>query len=127
MDIVTLVGNLTRDPEIRYTTGGKATAGCGIAVNRGYKDRTTEEWVDAVSFFNVVLWDDLAEHAAASLHKGDRVIVTGRLTHRTYENDKGDTVPVVEVVAKDIGASVRWATLQVARVSRQSADALPQA
>ena len=73
---VTLTGNLTKDPELRYTTGGRGVASFGLAVNRRYQ--VNGEWQEQVSFFNVVAWADLGENAAASLHKGNRVMVTGR-------------------------------------------------
>jgi len=77
---ITLTGNCTRDPELRYTPGGVATASFGVAVNRRKKDKATGEWTeDAPSFFDVVCWSEMAEHAAESLTKGSRVIVTGRL------------------------------------------------
>ena len=78
---VTLVGNLTRDPELRYTTGGRGVASFGIAVNRRYQ--VNGEWQEQTSFFNVVAWGTLGENAAASLTKGTRVIVTGRLEQRS--------------------------------------------
>ena len=73
---VTLVGNITRDPELRYTTGGRGVASFGLAVNRRYQQNG--EWQEDTSFFNVVAWGDLGENAAASLNKGHRIVVTGR-------------------------------------------------
>src|SRR5690606_25137354 len=72
---VTLIGNLTRDPELRYTTGGRGVASFGLAVNRRYQQNN--EWVEQTSFFNVVCWGDLGENVAATLTKGSRTIVTG--------------------------------------------------
>ena len=80
---VTIVGNLTRDPELRFTAGGKGVASFGVAVNRRYQ--VNGEWQEKVSFFNVTAWDQLGENAAASLTKGTRIIVTGRLEQREYE------------------------------------------
>ena len=80
---VTIVGNLTRDPELRFTAGGKGVASFGVAVNRRYQ--VNGEWQEKVSFFNVTAWDQLGENAAASLTKGARIIVTGRLEQREYE------------------------------------------
>ena len=79
----TITGNLTREPEIRYTREGQATAQLGVAVNRRWQDRTTHEWQESTSFFDVICWRDLAENVALSLTKGMRVVVTGRLEHRT--------------------------------------------
>ena len=80
---VTLIGNLTRDPELRFTTGGRGVASFGLAVNRRYQQNG--EWQEQTSFFNVVCWGDLGENAATSLTKGSRVIVTGRLEQRSWE------------------------------------------
>jgi single-strand DNA-binding protein len=118
---VSLVGNLTRDPELRYTTGGRAVASFGLAVNRRYQQNG--EWQEQVSFFNIVAWGDLGENAAASLNKGNRVVVTGRLEQRSYETREGEKRSVTEVIADDLGPSLRWAQAQVERISRDSADA----
>ncbi|MBV1892576.1 MAG: single-stranded DNA-binding protein [Ilumatobacteraceae bacterium] len=117
---VTLVGNLTKDPELRYTTGGRGVASFGLAVNRRYQ--VNGEWQEQVSFFNVVAWADLGENAAASLHKGNRVIVTGRLEQRSYETREGEKRNVTEVIAAELGPSLRWAQAQIERISRDSAD-----
>ena len=76
---ITLVGNITRDPELRFTPSGQAKASLGIAVNRRWQNRQTQEWEEATSFFNVVCWREMAENTSESLQKGARVIVTGRL------------------------------------------------
>jgi single-strand DNA-binding protein len=117
---VTIVGNLTRDPELRFTTGGKGIASFGLAVNRRYQQNG--EWQEKVSFFNVSAWDQLGENAAASLTKGSRVIVTGRLEQREYETQQGEKRNVVEIVADEIGPSLRWATATVERTQRTNAD-----
>src|SRR6202142_4706188 len=78
----TITANLTREPEIRYTREGQATTQLGVAVNRRWQDRTTQEWQEATSFFDVVCWRDLAENVALSLSKGMRVVITGRLENR---------------------------------------------
>ncbi len=116
---VTLVGNLTRDPELRYTTTGRGVASFGLAVNRRYQQNG--EWQEQVSFFNVVAWGDLGENAAASLNKGNRIIVTGRLEQRQYETREGEKRSVVEVIADELGPSLRWAQAQVERISRDAA------
>ncbi|MBC48812.1 MAG: single-stranded DNA-binding protein [Ilumatobacter sp.] len=117
---VTLTGNLTKDPELRYTTGGRGVASFGLAVNRRYQ--VNGEWQEQVSFFNVVAWADLGENAAASLHKGNRIVVTGRLEQRSFETREGEKRNVTEVIADDLGPSLRWAQAQVERISRDSAD-----
>ena len=85
----TITGNLTREPEIRYTREGQATTQLGVAVSRRWQDRTTQEWQEATSFFDVVCWRDLAENVALSLTKGMRVVVTGRIEQRSWETDDG--------------------------------------
>jgi len=113
---VTLVGNVTRDPELRYTTGGRGVASFGMAVNRRYQ--VNGEWQEQTSFFNVVAWGTTGENAAASLGKGSRVIVTGRLEQREYTTREGEKRTAIEVVADEIGPSLRWATAQVERTTR---------
>jgi single-strand DNA-binding protein len=117
---ITVVGNITRDPELRFTAGGKGVASFGIAVNRRYQ--VNGEWQEKVSFFNVVAWDSLGENAAASLNKGSRVIVTGRLEQRDYETKEGDKRSVVEIVADEVGPSLRWARAEVERTQRSGGD-----
>ncbi len=114
----TLVGNLTRDPEIRYTRDGQAAANFGLAVTRRWKSRTSDEWEEATSFFDIVCWRELAENIALSLSKGMRVIVTGRMEQRTWENDEGDRRYKVEVIADEVGPSLRFATAEVLRIDR---------
>ncbi len=115
---VTLVGNITKDPELRFTGGGRAIASFGIAVNRRYQ--VNNEWQEQTSFFNVVAWGTLGENAAASLTKGTRVMVTGRLEQRSYETQDGEKRSVVEVVADELGPSLRWARAEVERTQRTS-------
>lgn len=114
---VTITGNLVSSPELRFTPAGQAVATFGLAVNRRWKNKR-DEWEEAVSFFDVVAWKELAENVAQSLTKGTRVIVTGRLDQRTWETDSGDKRSKVEVVADEIGPSLRWANAEVTRVER---------
>ena len=114
---VTLVGNLTRDPELRFTQGGQAVASFGLAVNRRYQQNG--EWQEKTSFINITAWGQLGENSASSLTKGARVIVNGRLEQREYETREGDKRNVVEVVADEIGPSLRWATAQVQKSDRR--------
>src|SRR5580658_3314154 len=117
-----LTGNLTRDPEIRYTRDGQATTQFGLAINRRWQDKETREWEESTSFFDVVCWRELAENAALSLLKGMRVVVTGRLEHRSWETEEGEHRSKIEVVADDIGPSLRFATAEVQRAERRGAD-----
>jgi len=119
---VSIVGNLTREPELRFTPSGQATATFGVAVNRAWTDRQSQERRESTSFFDVVCWGTLAENAATSLTRGTRVVVTGRLDQRTWETQEGDKRSKVEVTADEIAPSLRWATVQVTRNERRSPD-----
>jgi single-strand DNA-binding protein len=118
----TITGNLTREPEIRYTREGQATTQLGVAVNRRWQNRATQEWEEATSYFDVVCWRELAENAALSLAKGMRVVVTGRLEQRSWENEEGERRSKVEITADEIGPSLRFATADVQKVERRSVD-----
>jgi single-strand DNA-binding protein len=113
---VTLVGNVTRDPELRYTTGGRGVASFGMAVNRRYQ--ANGEWQEQTSFFNVVAWGTLGENAAACVTKGTRLVVFGRLEQRSWETQDGEKRTVVEVIADELGPSLRWAQAQVEKTAR---------
>ncbi len=121
---VTIVGNLTRDPELRYTPSGAPNATFGVAVNRRWRDQQTNDWKEQVSFFDVVCWRDLADNACESLTKGARVIVTGRLDQRSWDDAEGNRRSKVEIVADEVGPSLRWATAAVAKNERKSEPAM---
>lgn len=114
---VTLVGNITRDPELRFTPSGQAIATFGIAVNRRFQ--RNNQWEEQTSFFNITAWGTLGENASNSLQKGARVIVNGRLEQRSWETQEGDKRSVVEVVADEIGPSLRWATVDITKNERR--------
>ena len=114
---VSFAGNLTEDPEVRYTDGGIARAMFQVAVS----GRREQE----ASFFTVVVWRDQAEHAAQSLAKGSRVVVIGRLQQRSWMAEDGNARSVVEVVAEELGPSLRWGTATTTRATR-SQDPLVQ-
>jgi len=116
---VTVVGNLTRDPELRFTPTGQAVANFGMAVNRRWQNRQTNEWEEATSFFDVTCWAQMAENVSESLPKGARVVVTGRLDQRSWENQDGDKRSKVEIVADEVAPSLRWATAQVVKNERR--------
>ena len=118
---VTVVGNLTRDPELRFTQSGQARAVLGIAVNRRWQNRQTNEWEEQVSFFNVVCWREMAENVSETLTRGMRVIVNGRLEQRSWDTQEGEKRSVVEIVADEIGPSLRWASAEVNRNERGGA------
>jgi single-strand DNA-binding protein len=118
---VFLAGNLTDDPELRYTTGGTARATFRVAVSARVRDG--EGWRDGEpAFYAVVVWRDQAVHAAASLAKGSRVVVVGRLAQRSWQADDDSTRSVVEVVADELGPSLRWATATTTRTTRSQSQ-----
>jgi len=98
---VILIGNLTRDPELRYTPSGRAVANFGLAVNRRYTKKDGEQ-VKEVDFFNIVVWAKQAENCAEYIHKGSPVAVEGRLQSRSWETSNGDKRNTVEVVADNV-------------------------
>jgi single-strand DNA-binding protein len=107
---VSFAGNLTNEPEVRYADGGIARAMFRVAVS----GRREQE----ASFFTVIVWRDQAEHAAESLSKGSRVVVVGRLQQRAWTAEDGSARSVVEVVADELGPSLRWATATTTRATR---------
>ncbi len=119
---VTIVGNVTRDPEMRYTSGGRAVATIGVAVNRRWKNQQSNEWQEQVSYFDVICWGDLGENVVNSITKGARVMVSGRLEQRSWETESGDKRSKVEIVADEIGPSLRWATAEVRRTPREGGN-----
>ena len=115
---VTIVGNLTDDPELRYTPNGAAVANFRVAVSRRGKDESGQ-WKDLdTSFFRVSAWRSLGENVAESLTRGSRVLVTGRLRSRSWETQDGETRSTVEIEADEVGPSLRWATAKVEKAQR---------
>lgn len=109
---VTVTGNLTRDPELKYTSGGKAMAKLAVAVSR----KVGPEKEERISFFDVTCWDKLAENVAASCGKGCRVTVVGRLEQQTWDDkETGKQRSRVEIVADEVAVSLRWARAEVER------------
>ena len=109
---ISFAGNLTDQPEVRYTEGGIVRARFRVAVS-GRKEQEA-------SFFTVIIWRDQAEHAAESLTKGSRVVVVGRLQQRTWTAEDGSARSTIEVVAEELGPSLRWATATTTRTRGQS-------
>lgn len=119
----TIAGNLTRDPEIRYTRDGQARTTFPVAVNRRFTKRGSDEWEETTSYFDIVCWRDLAENVALSLVTGTRVVVTGRLEQQRWTTDDGEQRTRYELVADDIGPSLRFTTAEVAGRNHQPTQA----
>jgi len=116
--IITVVGNLTADPELRYTQGGLAVANFTIASTPRTFDRTANDWKDGEALFlRASCWRDFAEHVAGSLTKGTRVVATGRLKQRSYDDRDGNKRTAIELEVDEIGPSLRYATAQVTRAA----------
>jgi single-strand DNA-binding protein len=119
---VSIIGNLTRDPELRFTPSGQPTTSFGVAVNRRWQNRQTQEWDEQTSYFDVVCWGQLAENAAQSLTKGSRVMVDGRLDQRSWENQEGERRSKIEITADEVAPSLRWATVAITKNERRTPD-----
>jgi len=114
--IITVVGNLTADPELRYTQNGLAVANFTIASTPRTFDRQANEWKDGEALFlRASVWREFAEHVSQSLTKGSRVIAQGRLKQRSFETQQGEKRTVIELEVDEIGPSLRYATAQVTR------------
>ena len=128
MNHVTIAGNCTRDPELRFSQGGLSIASFGLA----YSTRKRNEqggWEDGeTSFFDVTCFGQLADNVAESIHKGDRVIVTGTLKQRSWEaKDSGEKRSKVEIIADEVGPSLKWATTVTERATGSAASSRPAA
>ncbi|MCK6066220.1 MULTISPECIES: single-stranded DNA-binding protein [Microbacterium] len=116
--VITVVGNLTADPELRYTQNGLPVANFTIASTPRTFDRQANEWKDGEALFlRASVWRDFAEHVAGSLTKGARVIATGRLKQRSYQDREGQNRTSIELEVDEIGPSLRYATAQVTRAA----------
>lgn len=119
--IITVVGNLTADPELRYTPNGLPVANFTIASTPRTLDRQSNEWKDGDALFmRASVWREFAEHVAGSLTKGMRVVATGRLRQRSYQTREGENRTSIELEVDEIGPSLRYATAQVTRAARDS-------
>ncbi len=117
---VTIVGNLTADPELRFTPSGAAVANFTVASTTRLIDKQTNEWKDGDTvFMRCAVWRQYAENVAESLTRGSRVIVTGRLKQRSYETKEGEKRTVVELDVDDVGPALKTATAKVTKVARQ--------
>ena len=119
--IITVVGNLTADPELRFTPSGAAVASFTVASTPGTFDKSTNTWKDGDTLFmRCSVWREAAENVAESLTKGTRVIVQGRLVQRSFETREGEKRTVVEMKVDEVGPSLRNATAKVTRSQRQA-------
>ncbi|MEE6281701.1 single-stranded DNA-binding protein [Georgenia sp. MJ170] len=117
--IITVVGNLTADPELRFTPSGAAVASFTVASTPRTFDRQSNEWKDAETLFmRCSVWREAAENVAESLAKGNRVVVQGRLVQRSFETREGEKRTVVEMQVDEVGPSLRYATAKVTRTPR---------
>jgi single-strand DNA-binding protein len=119
---LTVIGNLTAAPELRFTPSGIAVANLTVASTPRYFDKQAQQWADGDTLFmRVTVWRQLAENAAESLSRGDRVIVSGRLRQKTYETAEGDKRTNLELHADELAPSLRHATAKVIRAARAAA------
>src|SRR5689334_9497042 len=117
--IITVIGNITNDPELRFTPSGAAVANFTVASTPRAFDRQSNEWKDGETLFmRCSVWRDAAENVAESLQRGTRVLVSGRLRSRSYETKEGEKRTVVEMEVDEVGPSLRYATAKVAKTSR---------
>lgn len=118
---VTIVGNVTDDPELRFTPSGQAVANFTVAVNKRFKNNAGE-WEDRLDgFFRCSCWRDMAENVAESLKKGSRVVVTGRLQQRSWDDQEGNKRSAFEIQVDEVGPSLRWATATITKSQRTGA------
>jgi single-strand DNA-binding protein len=117
--VITIIGNLTNDPELRFTPSGAAVANFTVASTPRTFDRQANEWKDGETLFmRCSVWREAAENVAESLQRGTRVIVSGRLRSRTYDTKEGEKRTVVELEVDEVGPSLRYATTKVSKTSR---------
>jgi single-strand DNA-binding protein len=120
---ITVVGNLTDDPELRFTPTGAAVAKFRVAATPRFLDKASGEWKDGEPLFlSCTVWRQVAENVAESLQRGARVIVSGRLRQRSYETREGDKRTVIELEVDEVGPSLRFAQAKVAKMNRSRAN-----
>ena len=125
VNYITVVGNLTRDPELRFTPNGTPVASFAVAVNKRYQDKNSGEWVNSADFFNIVTWFKLAENCAESLTKGDRVLISGRLSQENWEDKEGQKRTSFRIVANVVAPSLEFATCKIDKNERVESSAMP--
>lgn len=120
---INITGNLTRDPELRFTRDGKPVCNLGVAINNRYQ--VNGEWQQKAVFMNVTVWGAMGENVAHSLVKGDRVHIDGRLDQRAYDTAGGDHKVATDIVAQDVSVSLKWATVAGVERNAKVSDAEP--
>jgi single-strand DNA-binding protein len=125
VNYITVVGNLTRDPELRFTPNGTPVVSFGVAVNKRYQDKNSGEWLNSADFFNIVAWFKLAENCAESLGKGDRVLISGRLSQESWEDKEGQKRTSIRIVANVVAPSLEFATCKIDKNERVDSSAIP--
>jgi single-strand DNA-binding protein len=125
---ITVIGTLTRDPELRYTSGGMGLANFSVAYSKRKFNKETDSWEDGpTSFFDCTAWRDLGEHVAESLTKGMRVIVVGQMEQHFWETNEGEKRSKWQINVDEVGPSLRWATTTVQKTTREKAQPAPSA
>jgi single-strand DNA-binding protein len=122
---ITIVGNLTRDPELRFTPSGTPVASFGLAVNKSTQNKDTGEWINSADFFNVVAWFKLAENCAQSLIKGDRVLISGRLSQDNWEDKDGQKRSAYKIIANIIAPSLEFASCKIEKNPKVESSVAP--
>src|SRR4030042_5862595 len=122
---ITILGNLTRDPELRFTPNGTAVVSFGLAVNRNIKNKNSGEWETQVDFFNVTAWFKLAENCAESLNKGDRVLISGRLSQDSWDDKDGQKRSSYRIIANIVAPSLEFAKCKIEKNPRTEIQAGP--
>ena len=122
INTITVSGNVTRDPELRFTPSGAGVASFSVAVNRSWQNRQTQEWEEQTSFFDVKCWAQLGQNVSDTLTKGSRVVVSGRLEQRSWETEQGEKRYAFEIVADDVAVSLLYATAEINKNERREGD-----
>ena len=119
INTITVSGNITRDPEIRFTPSGQSVCSFSVAVNRSWQNRQTQEWEEQTSFFDVKAWGQLGQNISDTVAKGSRVVVSGRLEQRSWETEQGERRYAFEIVADDVAVSLLYATAEISKNERR--------
>ena len=122
---ITVVGNVTRDPELKFLNSGQAAVRLSIAVNRRWMNKQTNDWEERVSYFEVQAYGQLAENVANSVTRGARVLVTGRLEQHSWNTPEGEKRSAIEINADEIASSLRYATTVITKNPRAEGSTTP--